>query len=296
VNKPKWKKFEELVVAVQRRLSPNALVKHNDRVKGKKSGIPREIDVSIRDTIGEFEILIVIECRDQKAPVGVPDIEQFAAKVQDIGAHKGAFVSASGFASTAPKYAKDVGLNLYRLIDVGEHEWKAFVSIPVLCDFRHIKNYNFKFTTEQSYIQNINKIIKSEKDQRFVILYDKQNKELGRIVDFVNKKLEEAKTLTSQGQHDVVFQNDPIMLKYENSFFEVRIGVKYFVERELYLGFVPLEEFSGFHDIVTEGIVTDGFTTSSLNIQEIRGKWQKIDALDKVAIRPIITITIPGHL
>ena len=295
MSKPKWKKFEELVAEVQKRLSPNAQVKHNDKIRGK-SGALRQVDVSVRETIGQFQILVVIECKDQKDPVDLPKIEQFMGLVQDIGANKGAVVSASGFTSTAINKGTDAGLNLYRLVDMGEHEWKTFVTISVLCDFRRIKNYSFKFVTEQAYRQYVNKIIQPEKDHRNIILYDKNYKELGRVIDFVRKKWEKDKMPTAHGQHDVVFPNDPIQLKCENSFFEVRVGVKYFVERELRLDFVPLEELSGFHDVVTGGVITDRFTTSSLNIQEVWRSWYKIEARDKLAIQPTITLTVLGSI
>lgn len=296
MSKPRWKKFEELVAVVQKRLSPNAVVKHDDKIVGKKSGTPRQIDVSIRDIIGEFDILIVIECRDQKTPVGIPDIEQFATKVLDVGAHKGAIISASGYTSTAPEYAKAVGLNLYRLIDVGEHVWKSFVSVPVLCDFRSISDCRFKFNTEPSNAQYINEIMRQEEDQRNIVLYDKKFKGLGRIVEFMNRKLQEAKSLVSPGQHDVVFPNDVITMKFKDRYLEVRVGIKYSITSELRLGFLPLEEFSGLQDVVAGGVITDGFTTSSLDIHEAWGKWQKIDTMDKLVIRPLITLTVIGSL
>jgi hypothetical protein len=294
MKKDKWKKFEELVVAVQKRLSPHASVKHNDKIMGKLSGKPRQIDVSIRDAIGEFEILIVIECRDQKAPIGLEDIEQFAKKVEDVDAHKGAFVSASGYTSTAPKYARRVGLNLYRLVDVGEHEWKTFVSIPVLCNFRVIRIHRFKFAAEQSYKQHLNHIVRLEKDHSSIELYDSKHKSLGKILDFVNQKWDQKKMPISSGKHNVLFQNDSLYLNYENIFVEVRLGVEYFVEKELRLGFLPLEEISGFQDIESGHLVTNGFTTVGLNIEEVRKKWQIVEAQDKLVIKPIITLHIFG--
>jgi len=290
MSKPKWKKFEELVTEAQRKLSPKSQVKHNDKIRGK-TGALRQIDVSIRDSIGQFQILVVIDCKDQKDPVDLPDVEKWIGLVRDIGANKGAIVSSSGFTSPAIKKGENTGLNLYKLIDVGEHEWQAFVSIPVLCEIRRIRNCSFKFTTEPSYNQYISKIIQAEKDPRNIILYDKNNKKVGKITDFVNRKLEEFKTLTSPRQHDVIFHNDPIMLRYGNSFFEVRIGAKYLAEKELRLGFVPLEEFSGFHDVATGAVITNGFTTGSLDIKEVREKWQRINSLDELAIKPVITLT-----
>ena len=146
--------------------------------------------------------------------MGIPAIEQFAKKIQDVGAHKGAFVSASGFTSTAPKYAEAMGLNLYKLIDLGEHDWKSIVSIPVLCDFRRVDNYCFKFIADVAASKFLKEIMQHEADQRNIILYNDRFEELGKVVEFVDQKLQKSKSLFSPRQHDVIFPNDRIMMKY----------------------------------------------------------------------------------
>ncbi|MGA7415405.1 MAG: hypothetical protein WBW33_33345, partial [Bryobacteraceae bacterium] len=45
-------------------LAPDSIVTVNDRIIGKRTGEERQIDVSVRRMIGQFELLIVIDCRN----------------------------------------------------------------------------------------------------------------------------------------------------------------------------------------------------------------------------------------
>ena len=141
----KWEKFEEVVANVQKIFAPNSKVTHNDKVRGKISKKLRQIDISIRQNVGQYNIFIAIECKDYKVPIDLNTMEEFKSKLQDIEANKGAIVSASGFTDGAKKIAHDAGIDIYRLVDTDEHAWQAYVAIPVLCDFRGIKSAQYSF-------------------------------------------------------------------------------------------------------------------------------------------------------
>jgi hypothetical protein len=49
-GKPKWRRFEELVAQVQKELAPNAVVTHDDRIRGHDSGKPRQISLLSRES------------------------------------------------------------------------------------------------------------------------------------------------------------------------------------------------------------------------------------------------------
>ena len=51
---PKWKRFEALVAKVQSSFSPDAEVTLNEKVKGRISGVRRELDIVVRRSIGQF--------------------------------------------------------------------------------------------------------------------------------------------------------------------------------------------------------------------------------------------------
>jgi hypothetical protein len=92
----KWRRFEDLVATIQAALAKDAVVTPNDKVIGTLTGVPRQIDVSVRQKAGQFELLIVIDCKDYRRPVDVKDVEEFIGLVQDVGANKGAMVAPNG--------------------------------------------------------------------------------------------------------------------------------------------------------------------------------------------------------
>jgi len=134
----KWKRFENLVADVQTRLFPGAQVECDAHIRGMDSGELRQVDIAIRATVGQFQMLVAVDCKDHAVPVDVKDVEAFIGLVKDIRAHKGAIVSASGFTGTAKTIGEKADIDLLRLVDTGEHEWKTAASIPVLVSMRFI--------------------------------------------------------------------------------------------------------------------------------------------------------------
>ncbi len=57
--------YERFVYEKFRRLFPGAQVTLNDRIPGKQSGLLREIDVSIKMTVGDIEIVYIVQCKDR---------------------------------------------------------------------------------------------------------------------------------------------------------------------------------------------------------------------------------------
>jgi hypothetical protein len=145
MDEPKWKRFEKLVEKIQAGLAPTAIVKHNEKIYGKKSGSERQIDVTIRQSVGQFEILIVIDAKDHKAPVDIPELGSFLDLVSDVGAQMGALVSASGFTEGAKRRAREAGVDLYRLVDAESEDWRTYVQLGVLAHCNRLKAAAFLF-------------------------------------------------------------------------------------------------------------------------------------------------------
>ena len=68
-----YKKLEKLVAKIQQDLAPRSTVSHNVKLQGK-SGAQRQIDVLVEDKIGQYQIKIVIDCKDYKTPVDIKDV------------------------------------------------------------------------------------------------------------------------------------------------------------------------------------------------------------------------------
>jgi hypothetical protein len=72
-------------------------VKSPDHIRDVTTGQLREVDASIRCTIGSTPILIIIECRHRNRPADIQWIEQLATKRDSIRADKVIAVSSAGF-------------------------------------------------------------------------------------------------------------------------------------------------------------------------------------------------------
>ena len=75
---PKWIEFERRAFEIQKSLSAaDAEVRHNESIFGHESKTNRQIDISIRSTVGSYPILIAVECKDHLNPIDVTDVEAF---------------------------------------------------------------------------------------------------------------------------------------------------------------------------------------------------------------------------
>ena len=128
--------LELLVAKIQQTLAPNANVVHNAQMPGRKSKRSRHVDVSVRQQIGQYEILIVIDCKDYARPVDVKGVEEFHGLVDDVGAHRGVLVCPSGFTRSAKERALGFQINLYSPVDTDPHKWQVKATAPAICDFR----------------------------------------------------------------------------------------------------------------------------------------------------------------
>ncbi len=132
--------YEKAVASVQAMMDPNSKVEHNVHIPDK-DGIKRQFDVVVRGFMGGVSILAVLECKDQKRKVGVPQIEAFYVKSRSVGANAMIFVSRSGFAKTAITKAKTYGICPYSLLTKDKSE-------PLRCSVRwFMESYAWKQTS-----------------------------------------------------------------------------------------------------------------------------------------------------
>lgn len=103
----------ELLVAELERLlgETRSQIRSPDYILGR-SGTRREVDVSVRSTVGSSELLVVLECRDRQDRQGVNWIEQLAGKARDVRADRMIAVSSSGFSDGARQTAERENITL----------------------------------------------------------------------------------------------------------------------------------------------------------------------------------------
>jgi len=70
------------------------------------SGYTHQIDVLYRMKIWLTELLVLVECKQYEKRVGVDDLLEFKSRIEDLRAHKGVFVTSSGYQSGAIEFAR----------------------------------------------------------------------------------------------------------------------------------------------------------------------------------------------
>ena len=166
------------VAEIQQQLAPTADVLHNVFLDGRSSGVKRQIDVLVRENIGQYEINIIIDCKDYSTPVDVKGVEEFDGLLRDVGAQKGVLVCPRGFTSTAKKRAEGLQIDLYSPIDTDAHKWQARVTIPALCDFRNARvDFGLRFSAPYPFRMPYD--FYSD-----CMIFDKTSKEAGHVFRF----------------------------------------------------------------------------------------------------------------
>ena len=89
---------------------------------------------------------------------------------------------------------------------------------------------------------------------------------------------------------DLELVNGITKVKSGNQFRELNAKLNLVVESRLYFGELPLKELSGFKDEITGRTITKGFITKDLDVEEIQKYWRRINSLEELAIKPLLTL------
>ena len=123
-----WRLFEKLVARIERAAAPrNATVKSPDRIADVTTGTLREVDASIRFTIGTVPILITIECRKRRPRQDVTWIEQLSAKRLNVGAAQTIAVASAGVSKEAEAKALTGGIVVRQLETISREDIETWL-------------------------------------------------------------------------------------------------------------------------------------------------------------------------
>jgi hypothetical protein len=127
---PKWKRFEKIVAGIHMLTAEGAEVKFDDEIVGRRTGRPRQIDVSIRFKQTYYDYLAIIECKDYDSKVPIEKVEAFRTKIEDVGAMKGIMVSPKGFQEGAIKTAEAHNIELFTLTEI-KSDWTKTIKADI---------------------------------------------------------------------------------------------------------------------------------------------------------------------
>ena len=285
-TKPEWREFEKLAADIQRQLAPDARVETNVKMQGRRSGIERQIDIFVHQTVGQYEIRIIIDCKDYKKPVDVKDIEAFMGMVEDVGANKGAMIAASGFTSTAKQRAKDSGIDLYQLVDTSETKWKTYVSIPCVVRDTFINSFSFRFSGTGQFRMAM-------MDFRYMPLFRADGALIDYLQNLVLERWETGGIPAKPGDYtNIPVTSEETFTKTDGNLYAVKVEMHVKVAERLRFGQLPLEETRGFKDEIGGGYSTKGFTTANIAFNKIDETWEEISSIEQLSIKPVIILSV----
>jgi Restriction endonuclease len=287
---PKWKRFERLAYEIQKELAGDAEIKFDDSIVGVDSKVPRQIDISIRKHVGQYAILIVIDCKDYAEPLDVKDVETFSALVRDVRANRGAMIVSSSFTPAALNIAKNEGIDTYRLVDTENVDWKTYAVLPCLLERTYLKRFAFRFSSVP--FKGF-EIPSSVKEMMTVPFCAPDGTPVGTLSEMLRGKWDKAEMPRSAGEHTVLLGDDLVHTHYGRESHSKIVAITQ-VTTEYYFGPLPVK-LRGLQDFQTGGVITRTLTTDAIEPAKIeRGEdpnWKRIDDLAQLAVvKPAIRL------
>lgn len=120
---PDWKRFEKLVARIHIALCRDAEVKWSEKLIDT-SGTERQIDVTIRTRTGPHQMLGIVQCKYEKRPVSITEVEAFVSVKKDLNAATAIMVARNGFQSGAEAKAKLHDIRLWTLDEAERVTWR----------------------------------------------------------------------------------------------------------------------------------------------------------------------------
>jgi len=216
----------------------------------------------------------------------VKDIEEFIGLAQDVCANKAAMVAANGFSDAAKRRAQGADIELYRVVDTGDHPWRTGLSIPAVYECVGITEIGFAFECESQFE------MEAEINVGDMELFDVDEKPLGKVKTLIHQKWNRGELDQKPGNHDSLeIVHNPVKVQdYQGVFHEMRVFGSIRVEKRIYFGHLRLTEVSGLHNVITGATITKRMVTENVG-RHIEKTWTRINSVDQLAVRPVMTFS-----
>jgi hypothetical protein len=233
-----------------------------------------ELNQKIADAVEHFH-----------AVVAAVDNEEFISMSQDVGAHRAAMVAAKGYSEAAKLRAKGAQIELYTVVDTGDHHWKTKISVPAVYQHSIITEIGIQEVVKGPYTVD-GSIPVAE-----IEIFDMDGKLLGRLVDLIHAKWNAGefpdRESGSYGNLPIV-QNPVKMLGFEGNLYEAEVYAHIKVEARKFFGYLDLTQFSGLHDVSTGHTLGRRMVTAPVG-RNLEKTWQRVERVEDLAVRPVMT-------
>jgi hypothetical protein len=280
---PKWRRFEKLIHQIHAQLAPEgANVTLDDKITGCESKVERKLDVTIRASVAQYKILIVVECKDEARPIDVGTMGEFASLLRDVKANKGVMISTSGYTEAAIEMARAQGIDSRTYLDTESVDWRSIVTIPVLLRRARIRSWSVQFLIVPGFQWGVPANIPFP----FIETFAEDGTPLGPIITLLGKIWNRDKNLQKPGQHTVLLA-EHVLLNVGDTRRHSKLEAVINVEEYRYFGPLPVK-MAGFRDDQNGSLSTKEMTTEFIEPVRIeRGEmpgWRELPTDNDIAI------------
>jgi hypothetical protein len=293
MDEPKWKRFEKLIHQLHTQFAPEgAMVTVDDKIVGCQSKVERQLDVTIRATIAQYKILIVVECKDEARPIDVGTMGGgFASLLRDVKANKGVMISTSGYTTAAIEMARAQAIDTRTYLDTESFDWKSVVTIPVLLTRVKIDAWSVRFSSVRS-VPTSRWGVPTNIPFPFIETFAEDGTPLGPIITLLGKVWNHEERLHEPGQYTVLL-GEHVLLNVGESRCHTRLESVIRVKRCYYLGPLPVK-MAGFRDEQEGSLSTTEMTTDLIEPARIeRGEmpgWVELPTDKEIAIEVMLAM------
>lgn len=283
-----YRELEILVAKIQKQLAPDAEVLHDQKLSGRHSNVKRQIDVLVRQRIGQYEMTIVIDCKDYNKPVDTKGVEEFHGLVTDVGANKGVMVCPKGFSEAAKNTATAYQIDLYSPVDTDPHKWQVAVTVPATFEHRTAKfAFRLRMSAPLPFRMHPDKVAHET-------AFTEDGAQLGTLMDAALKRWNEDDYPHDLGLHSdlPVFPTETVLL--DNGYgilAPVDIRVNVLVVSRTYFGHLPISQISGFLDAHTGLVISNAFEVNILDPDTVENSWLPVTHETELPVKPALHLT-----
>jgi hypothetical protein len=129
---PDWQLYEREIHEELQSKYPDAVVTHNVKVPGCKSGVSRQIDILVEERTPGGMVSTAVEAKYHARAIAVKDVEAFIGLLNDVAIGRGVMIAPRGYseAAFARAYRDDVDVDL-DVFTLDEFKaWQADLAIP----------------------------------------------------------------------------------------------------------------------------------------------------------------------
>jgi len=280
---PKWKRFERQIHQIHAQLAPQgAIVTLDDRIVGSESKVERQLDVTIRVSVAQYKLLVIIECKDEARPIDVGTMGEFASLLRDVKGNKGVMISSSGYTPAAIEMARAQGIDTRTYLDTESADWKSEVAIPVLLTRAKLDSWSVRFSGIPGFLWGAPTNIPFPVIETFA----EDGTPLGPIITLLGKKWNHDESLHEPGEHTVLLA-EHILVNVGETRRHTKLEAIIRVDRCYYLGPLPIK-MTGFRDeqdgsLSTTKMTTDFIEPARIERGEVPG-WVQLPTDKEIAI------------